>query len=156
MTWPETNARFDGECKIDGSKWKAGEKIYKIKEQYWCSNPNCNEQPVPPPKPPQQLQVLEPKPISEQTLPPPPSYTTDDKGNWIKIITQALREEHEAVWGYAVQQATTVYPVEWKDVPGSEGKKKIDVYLRERMILAEVFYKKLMDWKIHHRTNESN
>lgn len=119
MSLPETDAKFDGNCKKCGAKWKTGDKIYKINQQYWCSNGAC------------------PTPV--ETEQPP--------------INGNYKDVHDEVWAFAIEEARKIYPVVWKGVPGNEAgvpEKRIDINLRERMIVAEVFYKKLMDWHIHH------
>lgn len=43
MSLPTTSSRFPGECPKCKTKYSKGTTIYKINEQYWCSNPNCPE-----------------------------------------------------------------------------------------------------------------
>jgi len=115
MSNPETDAKFDGDCKKCGAKWKTGNKIYKINQQYWCSNGAC------------------PTPVETEQPPVNGSY----------------KHVHDEVWGFAIEEAKKVYPVEMRQVPGDENLKR-DINQIARMILSQVFYKKLMDWHIHH------
>lgn len=62
-------------------------------------------------------------------------------------INSTQKEVHEEVWAYAVMQAEKVHPVEMKG--GTDGYPRVDVNFKSRMILAQVFYKKNMDYKIH-------
>ena len=39
--WPETKSKFKGCCKKCKVEYEAGATIYKINEDYWCSNENC-------------------------------------------------------------------------------------------------------------------
>lgn len=136
MSHPETDAKFDGNCKKCGATWKTGDKIYKINQQYWCSNAAC---PTPVEKP--KLCEICAKP--DHTIENCPNAPVAPVGNY--------KDVHDKVWAFAIEEAKKVYPVVMRQVPGDENVHK-DINMRERMIVAEVFYKKLMDWHIHRTT----
>ena len=41
MSFPSTKSKFKGACKKCKVEYEQGATIYKINEDYWCSNPNC-------------------------------------------------------------------------------------------------------------------
>ena len=41
MGLPQTASNFDGKCKKCQVKYTKGTIIYKINEEYWCSNEKC-------------------------------------------------------------------------------------------------------------------
>lgn len=41
MSLPQTNSKYKGACKKCKVEYAAGTVIYKINEDYWCSNPKC-------------------------------------------------------------------------------------------------------------------
>ena len=55
-------------------------------------------------------------------------------------------KDHDNCWAVAIEEAKKVYPVENIRIPDSD--KIRDLYLKDRMILAQVYYKKLMDFEI--------
>ncbi len=72
---------------------------------------------------------------------PTPSPTSSIKGQ------VAGMKAHDNCWAVAIEEAKKVYPVENIQIPDSD--KIRDLYLKDRMILAQVYYKKLMDFEIH-------
>lgn len=54
---------------------------------------------------------------------------------------------HDHCWAVAIEEAKKVYNVENVQIPDSN--KVRDLNLKDRMILAQVYYKKLMDFEIH-------
>jgi len=67
----------------------------------------------------------------------PSSLATDKIPTEQKII-------HDQVWAFALTESTKVYKL------GTAGQ---DLHLKDRMILAQVFYKKNMDYMIHRGKN---
>lgn len=45
MTLPTTKSNFPSKCKKCGIKYEKGVTIYKINEEYWCSDSNCTGEP---------------------------------------------------------------------------------------------------------------
>ena len=41
MSFPSTKSKFKGACKKCKVQYEQGATIYKINEDYWCSNQNC-------------------------------------------------------------------------------------------------------------------
>jgi len=57
---------------------------------------------------------------------------------------------HNQCWAFGVREATKVYPEKFKGGNLSGGEElRVDLNLTSRMILAQVFYKKNMDYLIH-------
>ncbi len=65
-------------------------------------------------------------------------------------LSHIAKDLHDEAWAFAVFEATKVYPVENVQIPDSS--KVRDLNLKDRMILAQVFYKKNMDYIIHRGT----
>ena len=41
MSLPQTSSKYKGACKKCKVEYQAGTTIYKINEEYWCSNEKC-------------------------------------------------------------------------------------------------------------------
>jgi len=82
-----------------------------------------------------QLHVPNVEPIPEPT----PTTPTESPHPTV-ILTTNQKIVHDEVWAFALAEATKVYPL------GTAGG---DPNLTSRLILAQVFYKKNMDYMIH-------
>jgi len=45
MSLPQTESKYKGACKKCKVEYSAGTTIYKINEEYWCSNSKCPGKP---------------------------------------------------------------------------------------------------------------
>lgn len=60
VNWPSCKSQYKGACKKCKVEYSVGTVIYKINEEYWCSNEKCPETPGSPgekPKPSVDLEV---------------------------------------------------------------------------------------------------
>ena len=76
----------------------------------------------------------------------PPLTVNTTEIKWQKIPGINV-ELHDAVWAFAMVEATKVYPLKMKG--GTDDIPLVDINFTPRMILAQVFYKKNMDYAIH-------
>lgn len=118
--WPSMISKWGSkkpcsECKMT---WVAGDKIYKINEEYWCANPDCPKR----------------KPEAPKKEEPKSAFPPLDK------VPEYLISYHEHAWEIALAKASKIYPPDVKEFEGV----KVDKTLKDRMILAQVFYKGLM------------
>lgn len=89
MSLPQTSSNFKGKCKKCKVEYEQGTTIYKINEEYWCSNPKC----------PGSDTVT----VSGPYIPPPTSIDLEAKLDQIwdiavskatKIINETYDKEH--------------------------------------------------------------
>lgn len=122
MVWPTCTAEFGSRkpCKACGVTWVAGVKLYKINEEYWCSNPDC---------PKKKAETIQ---REEQS-----SSHVDSK---LGSVSKEKIEYHDHAWEIALAKATKIYPPQITEFEGIH----VDKTLKDRMILAQVFYKGLM------------
>ena len=86
-------------------------------------------------------EYVSPTPAPEHESPVPTPETSSIKGQ------VAGMKAHDNCWAVAIEEAKKVYLVENIQIPDSD--KIRDLNLKDRMILAQVYYKKLMDFEIH-------
>ena len=79
-------------------------------------------------------------PPVQTTTSPNPETTTPEPSTDEQKFPLKQKLVHDEIWAFAVSEATKVYPL------GTGGG---DANLTSRMILAQVFYKKNMDFYIH-------
>lgn len=81
------------------------------------------------------LDGTKPEPTPEET--PTPETPHQEQSKQISVIQKII---HDEVWAFAMAEATKVYPL---------GTASSDPDKTSRLILAQVFYKKNMDYLIH-------
>lgn len=57
MSLPQTESKYSGKCKKCEVKYEKGTVIYKINEDWWCSNQNCPGIPGSPGEKPKETSV---------------------------------------------------------------------------------------------------
>jgi len=137
-------SKWPGECAECGAKWEKAAEIVQVEyhdssNKHWCSNENCKADVIAKKNKPKTLEDSTPEPPPAQTLkmrPPTPDPEPETKYYLNTKIPNKVVDIHRDIWGFAIQEATKVYP-------DNDGYKS-------RLILAQVYYKKLMDYMIHH------
>lgn len=125
--WPQCTAKFGSKkpCSSCGITWVSGVKLYKINEEYWCSNPDC---------PKKKAETIQ---REEQS-----SSHVDSK---LGAVSKERIAYHDHAWEIALAKATKIYPPVIEKTKRWDGTiTDVDDNLKNRMILAQVFYKGLM------------
>ncbi len=122
-------AQFNQTCKVCGTQIKKGDGIYKV-NGHWCSDPACGSaaQEGPGARTAERTDAPQAKTGNDAAVATATTATT--AAGYAKV--------HDEAWAFALGRAKGVWP-------GSDSDSA-----RQRSILAQVFYKKCMDWEIHH------
>ena len=116
---------YEGKPQLDLGKYAQVTMVRSDKAPTEATQPQEHESPTP----------------SSKHEAPVQSPTSSIKGQ------VAGMKAHDNCWAVAIEEAKKVYPVENIRIPDSD--KIRDLNLKDRMILAQVYYKKLMDFEIH-------
>ena len=118
-------AQFDQTCRVCGIQIRKGDGIYKV-NGHWCSDPACGSAAQEGPGArTEKADALAARAGRNATATAAAEYATI----------------HDEAWAFALDRAKGIWP-------GSDSDS-----LRQRSILAQVFYKKCMDWKIRHHAS---
>lgn len=108
-----------------GITWVSGVELYKINEEYWCSNPDCPKKKA--------------DTIKRETQ---SSSHVDSK---LGAVSKERIAYHEHAWEIALAKASKIYPPVLEKIKRFDGAvTESDSNLKDRMILAQVFYKGFM------------